>query len=474
MTSNYVIPSKIETTQILVVGAGPVGLLAGLCAARRGLEVTLLEQNFRGYSSGHATLLHPSSVRLLAEFGISPQLLAEGRPVDRVNVYIDGACAMQLELPLPALTLPQRIFEEILLKALRAEGAEFRSPCEATLVSQTAESVQVRAVRREPISAGSPAQNIEWEPVESSTFEAEFVIGADGYDSRVRTALGIDTASAGATETFAMFEGPQTRGESSFDLAFASGLGSVVLPLASQRTRWGFQLASEFNLTPDIGHLRAFLRERAPWQHELPRSGRVGHSHAFRTAPGAPFWSRARLARRRCRAHHQSIRRTEHQRRFGRGARLGRRDGRLHLRWGTSGGARATKCHSGTRVAQAARLQCSNRCAARRSELARRACPPHRARAACVRSGPAFTAQATRLDDSLSAHPHPAPPQGGRWTSNSSRVSSSSSMRTGLVRYLRKPDSDARLRSPVMAAAVNAITGMSFVSGHSRRRRVAS
>ena len=85
-----VTPSKIETAQILVVGAGPVGLLAGLCAARRGLEATLLEQNFRGYSRGHATLLHPSSVRLLAEFGISAQLFAEARPVDRVHVYIDG------------------------------------------------------------------------------------------------------------------------------------------------------------------------------------------------------------------------------------------------------------------------------------------------------------------------------------------------------------------------------------------------
>ena len=67
-----------------------------------------------------------------------------------------------------------------------------------------------------------------------------------------------------------MFEGPQTRGESSFDLAFASGLGSIVLPLANRRTRWGFQLASDLSLTPDIGHLRAFLRERAPWQHEIP------------------------------------------------------------------------------------------------------------------------------------------------------------------------------------------------------------
>ena len=37
----------VTATHLLVVGAGPVGLFAALCAARRGLQVTLLEQNFR-------------------------------------------------------------------------------------------------------------------------------------------------------------------------------------------------------------------------------------------------------------------------------------------------------------------------------------------------------------------------------------------------------------------------------------------
>lgn len=262
--------AKLESTQILVVGAGPVGLFAGLCATRRGLDVTLLEQNFRGYARGHATLLHPSSLRLLADCGLSSQLLAEGRSVDRIHLYIDGVAVKQLELPLPALTIAQSAFEEILLKALRAEGAEFRSPCEATLLSQDAGRVKLRVQRRELVAPGSPAQGGEWEPVETSAFEADFVLGADGYESGMRAALGIESVAAGATETFAMFEGPQAGAESSFDLGFASGLGSLLLPLAHRRTRWGFQLAGDFSLTPDAARLRELLRERAPWHQPLP------------------------------------------------------------------------------------------------------------------------------------------------------------------------------------------------------------
>jgi 2-polyprenyl-6-methoxyphenol hydroxylase-like FAD-dependent oxidoreductase len=105
----------------------------------RSLEVTLLEQNFRGYARGHATLLHPASLRMLAELGLSVELLAAGRPIDCVKLYFDGNHAVTFELPLPALAIPQSVFEEILLKALRKADVELLSPCEASMISQNAD-----------------------------------------------------------------------------------------------------------------------------------------------------------------------------------------------------------------------------------------------------------------------------------------------------------------------------------------------
>ena len=55
-----------EATKLLVVGAGPVGLFTALSAARRGLQVDLIDQNWRGYARGHATLLH-AGLKLLRE-----------------------------------------------------------------------------------------------------------------------------------------------------------------------------------------------------------------------------------------------------------------------------------------------------------------------------------------------------------------------------------------------------------------------
>ena len=270
MTSIVERLAPIEKTQLLVVGAGPVGLFAALCAARRGLRVTLLEQNFRGYARGHATILHPSSLRLLAEFGLSQRLLAEGRSIDRVDLYVDGTHARGLELPMSALTITQSVFEELLLKELRNHEVEIRSPCEATTLACSPNSVQARVVRRELATLGAPAHDGDWEPVESALVDAEFVIGADGYESRVRKSLGFESLEVGATETFAMFEGPRAAVGSTLDLAFQEGLGSAAFPLPSQRGRWGFQLDSELGALPDLDRLRQLLAERAPWHDEQP------------------------------------------------------------------------------------------------------------------------------------------------------------------------------------------------------------
>jgi 2-polyprenyl-6-methoxyphenol hydroxylase-like FAD-dependent oxidoreductase len=260
--------APVSKTQLLVVGAGPVGLFAALCAARRGLQVTLLEQNFRSYARGHATLLHPSSFRLLAELGFAQRLLAEGRPIDHVDLYMDGKHMRSLELAMPALTIPQGVLEELLMKELRYEAVEIRTPCEATAFGVSADVVRARVVRRELASPRSAGQEGEWEPVESSLLEAEFVIGADGYDSRVRACLGIESLDVGATETFAMFEGPRATVGTTLDLSFQEGLGSVAMPLPEQRGRWGFQVDGDLSRVPDLAQLEELLKERAPWHEQ--------------------------------------------------------------------------------------------------------------------------------------------------------------------------------------------------------------
>jgi 2-polyprenyl-6-methoxyphenol hydroxylase-like FAD-dependent oxidoreductase len=120
------------------------------------------------------------------------------------------------------------------------------------------------------------------------------VLAADGRNSFVRGALGIETLHVGPQETFAMFEGPYSAPCNAIQLSFDDGLGAAVLPLANGR-RWGFELPVESWLAADLAQLRSLVSQRATWQQELPETvtwstvahfdrrlaRRFGHGHVW-------------------------------------------------------------------------------------------------------------------------------------------------------------------------------------------------
>jgi 2-polyprenyl-6-methoxyphenol hydroxylase-like FAD-dependent oxidoreductase len=252
--------------QLLVVGAGPVGLCAALCAARAGLDVELIDQSFRGFGRGYATLLHPAAVQTFERLGVGEKLRRAGREITGIGLNADGSERIRLALPSPALAVAQGVLEQTLLTALRELGVPISAPCEASTILQDSSKVAVRVVRRELVTYGSPAEYSDWAAVDSSLIHADFVIGADGYESRVRTALGIDCATLGETESFAMFEvAAHERSSADIELGFTGGLVSAVIPLPSGRARVGFQLNSGLDREPDVARLHELVRTRTPW-----------------------------------------------------------------------------------------------------------------------------------------------------------------------------------------------------------------
>ncbi len=258
-----------RSVELLIVGAGPVGLFAGLCAAREGIEAVIVDHTYRGFGRGYATLLHPASVRLLAEAGVDEQL-QPGREIRGIGIRVGSSPRVHLALPSPAFAIAQSALEEALLAALRNTDVQVLAPYEAGAIHQDEDGVRARVVRRELVTLGSPGDYSEWQPVESFTLQSKFVIGADGYESRVRSALGLDVNKVGETQSFAMFEVPShAEASPDFELGFShDGLGTAVVPLPGDRARIGFQLDSGLAEEPDAQRFHALLGERAPWFHD--------------------------------------------------------------------------------------------------------------------------------------------------------------------------------------------------------------
>ncbi|GAA1131164.1 NAD(P)/FAD-dependent oxidoreductase [Citricoccus alkalitolerans] len=187
-------------TEVLIVGAGPVGLfLAGLLATR-GVNVAVLERREHPREHSRAIGLHPPALDALAVLHLDRAAVAEGLAVRRGFGEGDGRLLgeMTFEHVHPrhpfVLTLPQSRTEHLLAEHLErlAPGALHRG-VEVVGLDQPADDdggpvrVSVRPVGESRADAVAVAE------AGPEAWTADVIVAADGAHSTVRRLAGIGT-----------------------------------------------------------------------------------------------------------------------------------------------------------------------------------------------------------------------------------------------------------------------------------------
>src|SRR3954466_8841571 len=116
--------------EVLVVGAGPVGLVAALFLQQHGVRVEIVDMHQRTTQHSYALAIHPRTLRVLDEAGLSEQLIGTGRTLTKVAYYegrerraeIDYA-ALASEHPY-LLIVRQSLLEKAAEEALREKKLE--------------------------------------------------------------------------------------------------------------------------------------------------------------------------------------------------------------------------------------------------------------------------------------------------------------------------------------------------------------
>lgn len=168
----------MRDVDVAVVGGGPVGCVAALAHARKGLKVALFEAAGEGQERFAGELLHPGAVRALEAVGVRP---IETVPGARAG---EGFAVFAPELG-----------EPVTLSYARGAGltARFHHLVEA-LREEAAGVLNVRYMPRCKVT-GIEGQEVTFERSSGGTgvLRADRIIGADGRFSAARRALGLET-----------------------------------------------------------------------------------------------------------------------------------------------------------------------------------------------------------------------------------------------------------------------------------------
>src|SRR5215216_7956137 len=137
-----------DRTEVLVVGAGPVGLAVAASLAGHGHEVTVVDRQVTGAHTSRAAVVHARTLEMLERIGVSERLAGLGikarefsiRDGDRelVSVRFDR---LSTEYPY-TLMVPQNVTEQVLLDRLEELGGSVHRPYAATGMSQTADGAE--------------------------------------------------------------------------------------------------------------------------------------------------------------------------------------------------------------------------------------------------------------------------------------------------------------------------------------------
>jgi 2-polyprenyl-6-methoxyphenol hydroxylase-like FAD-dependent oxidoreductase len=167
---------------VVIAGAGPVGLWLAAELRLGGASVTVLETREAPDPHSKALTIHPRTIELLECRGTAEPFLAEGLriPSGHFGGLRDRMDFRVLDTRFPfTLALPQARTEELFEQRARSLGAEIRRRHRVTGLT----------------SGGVTAEG----PDGPYEIEARYVVGCDGTRSTVRTAAGIDFPGTDAT-----------------------------------------------------------------------------------------------------------------------------------------------------------------------------------------------------------------------------------------------------------------------------------
>ena len=257
--------------EVLVVGAGPVGLATALFLQQYGVRVEIIDMHVRTTQHSYALAIHPRTLQVLEEAGLTDALVSAGRKLTKVAFYEGDERRAEIDYSLLGsahpylLVLRQSVLERTMEEALRHHDLKVRWAHRLQGLG-VENAMRAEIATLDHVAVGYPVARTEWVVGRSETIHPAYVIGADGYDSAVRRMSGIEMEDHGAAQIFSVYEIEATGDlPAEVRVIVDPELTSVYWPLEEGRCRWGFQIRGNSEHDSSMARLEQLIAARAPW-----------------------------------------------------------------------------------------------------------------------------------------------------------------------------------------------------------------
>jgi len=247
--------------EVLVVGAGPVGLTMAAELARYGVGVRIVDKAAERTGKSKALVLWSRTLELMDRMGCGASFVEAGVKVHAANIIAGGSRIAHIDLGALetahpyALALPQSDTERLMEQHLHSRGVKVERRLE--LVRFVEDDERVTATLRRPDRS-------------EETFDAAWMIGCDGAHSDVRHGLGMQFEGDTLPSNWVLADvhlagGPTPRDEIALFWHAAGVLG--VFPITPGRYRVvadaGQTKPGEHPRDPTMEEVQALLDQRA-------------------------------------------------------------------------------------------------------------------------------------------------------------------------------------------------------------------
>jgi len=209
----------MEQHEVLIVGAGPTGMVLALWLTRFGVRVRILDKAAAPGTASRALVVQARTLELYRQLDLTDAVLAEGHRAQAFNLWAGGEHKAHVQLgaigegltPYPFLQIfPQDRHEKLLAERLHAAGVVIERGIDFIDYSDAGSHVSARY-----LDAEGRAQ----------TCEALYIVGCDGAHSMVRKSLGAVFSGGTYRQLFYVADiegsGPALNGEVHVDLSEA-------------------------------------------------------------------------------------------------------------------------------------------------------------------------------------------------------------------------------------------------------------